>query len=141
MEYRNLGRSGCAVSSLTLGTMTFGRETDEAGSHAQLDAFMAAGGTLIDTADVYGQGVSEEIIGRWLGRQGAEVRGQVVLATKGRFAMGEGPNDLGLSRRHLRDALDASLRRLGVDCVDLSQRRAPDAPTPPDAELLSAGAA
>src|SRR3954447_20875123 len=112
MEYRNLGRSGCAVSSLALGTMTFGRETDETGSHAQLDAVMAAGGRLIDTADVYGQGVSEEIIGRWLARQDAGVRSQVVLATKGRFAMGDGPNDLGLSRRPLRDALDASLRRL-----------------------------
>src|SRR3954451_4100191 len=135
MEYRNLGRSGCAVSSLALGTMTFGRETDEAGSHAQLDAFVAAGGTLIDTADVYGQGGSEEIIGRWLARQGAEVRGQVVLATKGRFAMGEGPNDLGLSRFHLRDALDASLRRLGVDHVDLYQGHAFDALTPLDETL------
>src|SRR3954454_10605563 len=112
MEYRNLGRSGCAVSSLALGTMTFGRETDEAGSHAQLDAFVAAGGNLIDTADVYGSGASEEIIGRWLGRQGQEVPRQGVLATKGRFAMGDGPNDLGLSRFHLRAALDASLRRL-----------------------------
>src|SRR4051812_8838491 len=130
MEYRNLGRSGCAVSSLALGTMTFGRETDEAGSHAQLDAFMAAGGSLIDTADVYGQGVSEEIIGRWLARQDAEVSGQVVLATKGRFAMGDGPNDLGLSRRHLREALDASLRRLGVDHVDLYQVHAFDPHTP-----------
>ena len=65
--------------------------------------------------------MSEEIIGRWLGRQSAEVRGRVVLATKGRFPMGDGPNDAGLSRRHLRDALDASLRRLGVDAVDLYQ--------------------
>src|SRR3954464_6483979 len=130
MEYRNLGRSGCAVSSLALGTMTFGRETDEAGSHAQLDAFMAAGGSLIDTADVYGQGVSEEIIGRWLARQDAGVRSQVVLATKGRFAMGAGRNDVGLSRRHLRDALDASLRRLGVECVDLYQVHAFDPITP-----------
>src|SRR3954470_14265455 len=135
MEYRNLGRSGCAVSSLALGTMTFGRETDEAGSHAQLDAFMAAGGSLIDTADVYGQGVSGEIIGRWLARQDAGVRSQVVLATKGRFAMGDGPNDLGLSRRHLRDALDASLRRLGVEHVDLYQVHAFDPLTPLDETL------
>src|SRR3954462_10997754 len=135
MEYRNLGRSGCAVSSLALGTMTFGRETDEAGSHAQLDAFVAAGGTRIDTADVYGQGVSEGIIGRWLARQGADVRGQVVLATKLRFAMGDGRNDLGLSRRHLRDALDASLRRLGVEAVALYQVHAFDPHTPLDETL------
>jgi aryl-alcohol dehydrogenase-like predicted oxidoreductase len=89
MEYRTLGRSGCAVSTLALGTMTFGEETDEDASHAQLDAFVEAGGTLIDTADVYSNGVSEEIIGRWLGRQPAEIRRQMVLATKGRFPMGD----------------------------------------------------
>ena len=66
MRYRLLGRSGCAVSELCLGTMTFGAETDEAGSHEQLDVFVEAGGTLVDTADVYSAGVSEEIIGRWL---------------------------------------------------------------------------
>src|SRR6266540_1365247 len=114
MEYRTLGRSGCAVSSLALGTMTFGDETDEVAAHAQLDVFVEAGGTVFDTADVYSHGVSEEIIGRWLARQPAEIRGQIVLATKGRFAMGDGRNDVGLSRRHLRDALDASLRRLAV---------------------------
>jgi len=130
MEYRNLGRSGCAVSSLALGTMTFGDETDEAGAHAQLDAFIEAGGTLIDTADVYSAGVSEEIIGRWLARQPPDVRTQVVLATKGRFPMGQGPNDAGLSRRHLRDALDASLRRLGVESIDLYQVHAFDPHTP-----------
>ena len=65
MEYRTLGRSGCAVSSLCLGTMTFGVETDEQGAHAQLDRFIEAGGNLVDTADVYGDGRSEEIIGRW----------------------------------------------------------------------------
>ena len=69
MEYRTLGSSGCVVSAFTLGTMTFGNETDEAGAHAQLDAFVAAGGNLIDTADVYTPGASEEIIGRWLARQ------------------------------------------------------------------------
>jgi aryl-alcohol dehydrogenase-like predicted oxidoreductase len=130
MEYRTLGRSGCAVSTLALGTMTFGAESDEATAHAQLDAFVAAGGNLIDTADVYAGGTSEEIIGRWLAQQPAEVRDQVVLATKGRFATGPGPNDLGLSRRHLRRALEASLRRLGVDHVDLYQVHAFDAHTP-----------
>jgi len=132
MEYCNLGRSGCAVSALTLGTMTFGAESAETVSHAQLDVFVEAGGTLIDTADVYGDGTSEEIIGRWLAKQPAGIRSQVVLATKGRFAMGEGPNDAGLSRRHLRDALDASLRRLGVESVDLYQVHAFDPLTPLD---------
>jgi aryl-alcohol dehydrogenase-like predicted oxidoreductase len=135
MEYRTLGRSGCAVSTLALGTMTFGAESDEDTSHAQLDVFVEAGGTLIDTADVYSRGVSEEIIGRWLGRQPAEIRSQVVLATKGRFPMGDGRNDVGLSRRHLRDALDASLRRLGVDSVDLYQAHAFDPLTPLDETL------
>ena len=73
MDYRTLGRSGCAVSSLCLGTMTFGVETDEAGSHQQLDRFVGAGGTLVDTADVYGGGQSEEIIGRWFASRPADV--------------------------------------------------------------------
>ena len=130
MEYRTLGRSGCSVSALCLGTMTFGAETDEAGAHAQLDLFLEAGGTLVDTADVYSSGVSEEIIGRWLGSRSADVRDRVVIATKGRFPMGEEPNALGNSRRHLRRALDASLTRLGVDHVDLYQLHAWDPVTP-----------
>ncbi|MEP6649413.1 MAG: aldo/keto reductase [Lapillicoccus sp.] len=130
MDYRLLGRSGCAVSSLALGTMTFGAETDESGSHAQLDAFVAAGGTLVDTADVYTTGVSEEIVGRWLASRSGDARDAVVLATKGRFPMAAGPNDVGLSRRHLQTALESSLRRLGVDCVDLYQVHAWDPLTP-----------
>lgn len=130
MEYRTLGRTGCAVSTLALGTMTFGQETDEVGSHAQLDRFVEAGGTLVDTADVYTRGVSEEIIGRWFAKRPAEMRERVVLATKGRFPMGSGPNEAGLSRRHLATALDASLRRLGVDRVDLYQVHAYDPWTP-----------
>jgi aryl-alcohol dehydrogenase-like predicted oxidoreductase len=118
------------VSVYALGTMTFGAEADEDASHAQLDAFFDAGGNLIDTADVYSHGTSEEIIGRWLGKQPADRRSQVVLATKGRFPMGPGPNDAGLSRRHLRDALDASLRRLQVEYVDLYQVHAFDPHTP-----------
>jgi aryl-alcohol dehydrogenase-like predicted oxidoreductase len=121
MQIRSLGSSGCAVSSLALGTMTFGAETDEDGAHAQLDAFVEAGGNLVDTADVYSAGVAEEIIGSWLAARSAAVRDNVVLATKARFPMGDDANDLGLSRRHLQRALDASLRRLGVDCVDLYQ--------------------
>lgn len=130
MEYRTLGRSGCVVSTLALGTMTFGAETDEDGSHAQLDRFVEAGGTLVDTADVYTGGVSEEIIGRWLTDRPRDVTDRVVLATKGRFAMGAGPNDVGLSRRHLARALEDSLRRLGVECVDLYQVHAYDPLTP-----------
>ena len=130
MEYRLLGRSGCVVSSLSLGTMTFGQEADEAGSVAQLDAFMEAGGTLIDIADVYAGTESEAIIGRWLSAAPTDVREQVVLATKGRFPTGEGPNDVGLSRRHLSTALDASLRRLQVDTIDLYQVHAFDPLTP-----------
>ncbi|KQT97738.1 aldo/keto reductase [Sanguibacter sp. Leaf3] len=129
MQYRTLGRSGAVVSSHCLGTMTFGSEADEATSGAILETFVEAGGTFVDTADVYSGGASEEIIGRWLAAHPTEAS-QVVLATKGRFPMGEGPNDLGLSRRHLRDALDASLRRLGVEHVDLYQMHAWDAVTP-----------
>ncbi|RJK94802.1 aldo/keto reductase [Vallicoccus soli] len=130
MEHRTLGRSGTAVSTYALGTMTFGNETDEAGSHEQLDRFVAAGGTLVDTADVYTHGASEEIIGRWFASRPRDVTDQVVLATKGRFPMGEGPNDLGLSRRHLARALDGSLRRLGLEAVDLYQVHAWDPHTP-----------
>jgi aryl-alcohol dehydrogenase-like predicted oxidoreductase len=135
MDYRTLGRSGCAVSSLCLGTMTFGVETDEAGSHEQLDRFIDAGGTLVDTADVYGKGQSEEIIGRWFASRPADVTERVVLATKGRFAVGNEPNSLGLSTRHLTRALDASLSRLGLDRVDLYQVHAFDPWTPLDETL------
>ncbi len=110
--------------------MTFGTETDEAGSHEQLDVFLEAGGTLVDTADVYSAGASEEIIGRWLSARPREVTERVVLATKGRFATDPGPNGNGLSARHLTRALDASLGRLGVDVVDLYQAHAYDAHTP-----------
>ncbi|HEY0620310.1 MAG TPA: aldo/keto reductase [Kribbella sp.] len=128
MEYRTLGNSGTVVSTYALGTMTFGSETDEAGAHEQLDRYVEVGGTLIDTADVYSAGVSEEIIGSWLAKSSA--RDNVVLATKGRFPTGEGTNDVGTSRRHLRRALDASLSRLGVDQVDLYQLHAWDPITP-----------
>src|SRR6266487_3316622 len=121
MEYRTLGRSGCAVSSLCLGTMTFGSESDERGAHAQLDRFAEAGGTLVDTADVYSGGMSEEIIGRWFTSRPAGITEPVVLATKGRF---------GLAARHLTRALDGSLRRLGVEAVDLYQVHAFDPWTP-----------
>lgn len=130
MEHRTLGASGCAVSTYALGTMTFGAESAEEVAFAQLDAFVEAGGTLVDVADVYAGGVSEEIVGRWLADRPQDVTGQVVLATKGRFPMGPGPNDLGLSRRHLSAALEASLHRLGTDHVDLYQVHAWDPYTP-----------
>ncbi|GAA2805788.1 aldo/keto reductase [Saccharopolyspora taberi] len=130
MQYRSLGSTGCAVSAFALGTMTFGKETGEQDAHDQLDRFAAAGGTLVDTADVYNAGASEQIIGRWLARQPASVRDHVVLASKGRFPTGTGPNDVGLSRKHLATALDASLARLGVECLDLYQVHAYDPRTP-----------
>lgn len=129
MDYRKLGNSGTAVAHLCLGTMTFGAESDEATSFAIMDAYAAAGGNFIDTADVYSAGLSERIVGRWLAAN-PDQAGQMVVATKGRFPMGKGPNDLGLSRKHLGQALDASLSRLGIDQIDLYQMHAWDALTP-----------
>ena len=134
MDYRTLGRSGAVVSTQALGTMTFGAEADEETSGTILETFVEGGGTFVDTADVYSAGVSEEIIGRWLASHPTEAA-QIVLATKGRFPMGDGPNDVGLSRRHLRAALDESLTRLGVEHVDLYQMHAWDALTPIDETL------
>lgn len=134
MDLRTLGNSGTIVSAFALGTMTFGAEADEAASHAILERYLDAGGTFVDTADVYSSGASETIIGRWLARNHGR-RDGIVIATKGRFPMGEGSNDLGLSRTHLRRALDDSLRRLGVDNIDLYQLHAWDALTPLDETL------
>jgi aryl-alcohol dehydrogenase-like predicted oxidoreductase len=135
MDYRTLGRSGCAVSALCLGTMTFGNESDEKVAHAQLDRFIEAGGTLVDTADVYSAGESERIIGRWYAARPHDVTDRVVLATKGRFPTADDPNGAGLSARHLTRALDASLSRLGVEAVDLYQAHAWDPLTPIDETL------
>ncbi len=109
-----LGRTGPIVSSLALGTMTFGAETAEADAFAQLDTFVEAGGTLIDTADVYANGESERIIGRWLAHRGHD---ELVVATKGRFAPPAG--SAGASRRSLVRSVDASLERLGIEAIDL----------------------
>jgi aryl-alcohol dehydrogenase (NADP+) len=131
MDYKTLGASGCAVSTFALGTMTFGRETDEKGSFAQLYRFVEAGGTLVDTADVYGGGDSEQIIGQWFDDRPSDVTDRVVLGTKGRFPLGDNPpNGEGLTNRHLTRALDASLSRLGLDHVDLYQVHAFDPWTP-----------
>jgi aryl-alcohol dehydrogenase-like predicted oxidoreductase len=127
MQYRYLGRTGLKVSELCLGAMTFGRESSEEDSIQMLDCFVETGGNFIDTADVYSQGVSEEILGRWL--QG-KTRDDLVIATKVRFAMGPGQNDLGLSRKHILSAVEASLRRLNTDYIDLYQVHMWDPGTP-----------
>ena len=134
MEYRKLGKSGAVVSNFALGTMTFGDEADEATSRQLMSDYVAVGGNFLDTADVYSLGLSEEIIGRWLADHLDDAK-NVVLTTKARFPMGESPNDLGLSRVHLRKALEASLTRLGVEHIDLYQMHAWDALTPVDETL------
>jgi len=133
MEQRPLGRSGLLVSRLALGTMTWGRDTDRHEARDQLLAFVEAGGTLVDTADVYADGQSEEIVGSLVDEVG---RDSVVIATKAVSRPGT-TRRLDASRGHLLSALDASLRRLGVDHVDLWQLHAWDAATPLE-ETLSA---
>lgn len=127
MEYRFLGGTGLKVSELCLGAMTFGRETDEETSHRMLDRFVAAGGTFIDTADVYSAGVSETILGRWLAGRS---RDDLVIATKVYGTMGPGPNEGGAGRKHILSAVEASLRRLGTDYIDLYQVHVFDDGTP-----------
>jgi aryl-alcohol dehydrogenase-like predicted oxidoreductase len=134
MEYRQLGRSGLRVSVLTMGTMTFGGEgkfgylghTGVDDARRQIDLCLDVGINLIDTADVYSAGRSEEILGEALEKR----RNRVLVATKARFAMGEGPNDAGLSRYHLVAACEASLRRLRMDHIDLYQVHQWDGQTP-----------
>jgi aryl-alcohol dehydrogenase-like predicted oxidoreductase len=138
MEFRRLGNTGTLVSALCLGTMTFGSESDEQIAHEQLDRFLDQGGNFIDTADVYSGGESEAIIGRWLAARPG-VRDRVVIATKGRFARGDGPNDVGLSRPSLTRALEGSLRRLGVEAIDLYQVHAWDPLTPIEETFCSSG--
>ena len=135
MKYTTLGSSGLAVSTLTLGTMTFGAETNIAEAHAQLDQYREAGGTMLETADVYSGGQSEEIVGEWLRGQGSTARNRLVIAGKGRFPVGVDPRDSGTSRRHLRRALEGTLNRLGVDHIDLYQVHSWDPVTPLDETL------
>jgi aryl-alcohol dehydrogenase-like predicted oxidoreductase len=127
MQYRYMGRTGLKVSELCLGAMTFGRESSEEASFQMLDCFLEAGGNFIDTANVYSLGVSEAILGRWL--QGKR-RDDLIIATKVRFSMGPGPNDVGLSRKHILTAVEASLRRLNTDYIDLYQVHTWDPGTP-----------
>lgn len=136
MDYRNLGRSGLRVSALCLGCMSFGRWIDEPTARRVVDAAIEQGINFFDTADIYGPGMdggefagvgaSEEILGRAL----AGRRGRAVVATKVRHPVGPGPNDAGLSRLHIMAAVEASLRRLRTDYIDLYQIHSPDPGTP-----------
>ncbi|MCW2671579.1 MAG: Aldo/keto reductase [Frankiales bacterium] len=135
MKQRHLGRSGLVVSRLGLGTMTWGRDTDEDDAAAQLIAFREAGGTLLDTANVYVNGESEQVVGRLL--KDVVPRDEVILASKAHGVMGPGPMGRGTSRGHLLSALDASLKRLQTDWIDLWQLHAWDVVTPWE-EALSA---
>jgi len=138
MQIKRMGRTGLKVSELCLGTMTFGNQADEATSHAIMDKAFDGGIFFFDTADAYPLGATpdmlgrtEEIIGSWLrGR-----RDDIVLATKCRNAMGTRANDVGLSRKHIIDACEQSLRRLQTDYIDLYQMHAPDPETPIDETL------
>ena len=137
MEFTKFGRTGLTLSRLCLGTGTFGKQTDEAEAHRMLDKAAEAGVNFIDTADIYPPGAevgsSEIITGRWLSSK----RGQFVLATKGGGRMGPASWDQGNSRKHLLDAIDASLRRLNTDYVDLYQLHMDDPVTPLD-EMVEA---
>ncbi len=134
MEHRPLGRSGLVVSRLALGTMTWGRDTEEGDAAAQLRAFHEAGGTLVDTADVYAGGQSERILGRLVADIG---RQELVLATKAGARTGDGPLDSGTGRRRLLAALDGSLARLRTDHVDLWQVHTWHAATPLEETLAA----
>jgi aryl-alcohol dehydrogenase-like predicted oxidoreductase len=128
MDYRFLGRTGLKVSEICLGTQTFGWGADEATAHRLADQFVAAGGNFFDTSNIYNAGESERMLGAWLRQRGN--RSRVVVATKVFFPTGDGPNDTGLSRKHIFDQIDASLRRLQTDYVDLYQTHCYDASTP-----------
>ncbi len=136
MEYRNLGNTGLKVSELCLGTMQFGWTADESLAFEILNAAFDAGINFIDTADIYSRwvdgnpgGVAETMIGKWLKKYNIP-RHQVIIATKVRGPMGKGPNDEGLSRYHIMQAVEASLRRLDIDYIDLYQAHWYDERTP-----------
>jgi aryl-alcohol dehydrogenase-like predicted oxidoreductase len=141
MEFKNLGKTGLKVSRLCLGTMQFGWSADEPASYGILSAAVDAGLNFIDTADVYSRwvegnpgGVAEQIIGRWM-KQAGIAREKLIIATKVRGRMGEGPNDEGLSRSHIMQAVDKSLQRLQTDYIDLYQTHWPDDATSIDETL------
>ncbi len=119
MDYVHLGKSGLQVSPVCLGTLTFGREADEATSFVMMDYFAEEGFNFIDTADVYSTGVSETIVGRWMKER--RNRSKIILATKVYGRMGPGPNEAGLSCIHIQMAVEKSLRRLQTEVIDLYQ--------------------
>lgn len=136
MKQRRMGRTGLKVSEICLGTMTFAGQSDEATSERILDVAAERGVTFIDTADAYpippdpeSAGRTEEVIGRWLAAPRGR-RDRFIVATKCRIRVGHGPNDQGLSRRHILAACEASLRRLRTDYIDLYQSHLPDPETP-----------
>jgi aryl-alcohol dehydrogenase-like predicted oxidoreductase len=131
MEHRRLGRSGLKVSEVGIGCNNFGGRCDRAATKAVVDAAIAAGITLFDTADVYGNQQSEMLLGEAIGKR----RPQVVIATKFAMPMGQTVHDRGGSRRYVFAAVEASLRRLGTDYIDLYQMHAPDPDTPIDETL------
>src|SRR4051812_24908688 len=133
MQQRNMGKTGLKVSELCLGAMTFGRESTEEVSNQILNRFVEVDGNFIDTADVYSRGIFEEILGRWLKTQ---QRDELVIATKVRWGMGDGANNVGLSRKHIIAGVENSLRRLQTDYIDLYQVHAWH-PTTPLEETLS----
>lgn len=150
VRLRKLGTTGLQVSALCLGTMQFGWTADERAAFAIMDAFVEGGGNFLDTADLYSRwspgnpgGVSEEIIGRWMKARGN--RGRLVVATKVRGQMWEGPDGEGLSRSHIQRAIEDSLRRLQVETIDLYQCHWPDETTPIEetlavfAQLIASG--
>jgi aryl-alcohol dehydrogenase-like predicted oxidoreductase len=134
MDYRFLGRSGTKVSELCFGTQTFGWGADEAAAHAMADRFVEAGGNFFDTSDKYNDGASERILGRWLSSRRRE---DVVIASKTFFDVGDGPNDMGATRRRILRQIDISLERLGTDYLDLYQMHCWDASTPLEETLAA----
>ncbi|MCA9921403.1 MAG: aldo/keto reductase [Anaerolineales bacterium] len=143
MEYRRLGRTGLKVSTICLGTMQFGWSADEPASYEIMNRAVELGCNFFDTADIYSfwadnndGGVSEQIIGNWMQKSGIR-RQDIVLATKVRGKMGDGPNDEGLSRQHIMNAVEDSLDRLQTDYIDLYQLHWPDEETPLDETLAA----
>ncbi len=128
MEYKYLGSTGLKVSEVALGTQTFGWVADEAESHRILDLFFDSGGTLVDTANTYNEGNSETILGKWIEKK--KCRDSLVMATKVFFPVGDGPNDTGLTRKHILAQVDGSLKRLRTDYIDLYQTHCYDRSTP-----------
>ena len=132
MQYRFMGRTGLKVSELCMGTQTFGWGADEPTAHRMASQFVDAGGNFFDTSNIYNEGQSETMLGKWLKQQD---RSKLVIATKVFFPTGEGPNDTGLTRKHIFHQVDESLRRLQTDYIDLYQTHCWDASTPLDETL------